>query len=559
MTFEDPAALHRLRRTPYGLDEPLSLKAHCTAAGRQALVAARFKSSVALSTLPILASSLYLYCFAFFPPFLPVFDGRADYQLYLAPAQRMYQGELIYRDFFEFLTPGTTLVDLLFFKLFGLRLWIPNLQIILLGAGLVWIGVAISRKLMRPSLALLPSALFLVDVRHYLLNPVHYWYSSLAAMAGIAALIERRTPVRILAAGFFCGLSSCFTQTRGLAAVVGFAVFLWWDCRQRQTGRREFFRNMALLAAGFVAILLLVNGYFIWKAAPERFFWCTVVYVLKYYPREADWNSFMVLAGSFQGGSAVPDSLHAYEDTLRTLFDLGATPCICILVLARYLWRVGIKSWDDWDRPVLVAIVGLFLFLSIAPAPSPPRTVPGSLPAFILLGWLLDSPGKLQRALVRLCSVGVLAAATFSVIRSRPNEIGILTTAQGQIGSSDNGGPLFPDYEWVQQHTQPGDFFCEAAFPDMNFYLNLRNPTPLPRITNNGYTTPGQVKAAIDGLERHRTRYISWNTIFLDQIPEWENPSDDHLQPLRDYIRNHYELVKVLNEPEDEIWERRTE
>jgi hypothetical protein len=522
-------------------------------------VAARLKASYAGSTLLVLASSLYLYCFVFFPPFIPVFNGRADYQLYLAPAQRMYQGELIYRDFFEFLAPGTTLVNLLFIKLFGLRLWIPNLLIILLGAGLVWIGVEVSRKLMRPGIALLPSALFLFDARNYLLNPVHYWYSSLAAMAGIAALIERRTPARILAAGFFCGLSSCFTQNRGVAAVVGFAVFLWWDCRQRQTGRREFFRSMAWLAAGFTAILLLVNGYFIWKAGPERFFWCTVVFVLKYYPREADWNSFMVLPGSFQGGSAVPNSLQAYENTARTLFDLAATPCICILVLARYLWGVGKKSWDDWDRPVLVAIVGLFLFLSIAPAPAPPRTVPGLLPAFILLGWLLDSPGKVQRAFAALCGVGILAVATFSVIWSRPNEIGILTTAQGQIGSSENGGSLFPDYEWVQQHTQPGEFFYEALFPDINFYLNLRNPTTLPRVMSSGYTTSQQVEDVIEGLERHQTRYISWNTIYLDRIPEWENPSDDHLQPLRDYIRKHYELVKVLNEPGDEIWERRTE
>jgi hypothetical protein len=522
-------------------------------------VAARLKASYVASTLFVLASSLYLYCFAFFPPFLPVFPGQSDCDIYLSHAQRMLEGQLIYRDFFEFLTPGATLVDLLFFRVFGPRPWIPNVLIVILGAGFVWAGVAISRKLMRPRVVWLPSALFLVDTRYYLSDPGHHWYSSLAVMAGIASLIQRRTPTRIAAAGCFCGLSSCFTQTKGLFAVVGFAVFLWWDCRQRQTGRREFFKNLSWLAAGFAAILLLVNGYFIWKAGPARFFWCTIVFVLKYYSHQADWNSPLVFSGSLQGGGAATYSFRLYENIAKSFIDVVAAPCICLLVLVRYLWRARSNSWDDWDRPVLVAIVGLFLFLSMAPAPSPPRLMPGSLPGFILVGWLLDSRSNFARGLFALCSVAVLAAASYSVIRSRPKDIGVLTTAQGKMGFSEDGENAFSEYQWVQQHTQPGEFFFRAGFPDMNFYLDLRNPTPLPRITNNGYTTPGQVKEVIDGLEQHQTPYIAWNTRYLDSIPQWEKPSDAHLQPLREYIQTHYMPVQSFEDSGEVIWERKTE
>jgi hypothetical protein len=519
-------------------------------------VESRFKASYAASSLLVLASSLYLYCFSFFPPFVPVFPGISDFQLYIAPARRMYEGQLIYRDFFEFIGPGVTLVNLFFFKLFGLRPWIPNILIVILGAGFIWVGVAISRNLMRPGIAWLPSALFLVDVRYYLSDPGHHWFSSLAVMAGIASVIQRRTPARIATAGCFCGLSSCFTQTKGLVAVFGFAVFLWWECRQRQTGRRELFRNMAWLAGGFAAILLLVNGYFIWKAGPARFFWCTIVFVLKYYSRQADWNSPLVFAKSLQGGGAAAHSLRLYENIAKSFIDVAAAPCICLLVLVRYLCRVRRNSWDDWDRPVLVAIVGLFLFLSMASAPSPPRLIPGSLPGFVLVGWLLNSRSNVARGFFALCSVAVLVAASYSVIRSRPKETGVLTTAQGNMGFSEDSEDVFPEYQWVQQHTRPGDFFFRARFPDMNFYLDLRNPTPLPRITNNGYTTAGQVQDAIAGLERNQTRYIAWTTSYLDSIPNWENPSDAHLQPLRDYIRSHYEVVKVFSDPGDEIWQR---
>jgi hypothetical protein len=505
----------------------------------------------------VLGSSVYLYLFAFFPPFIPVFSGIDDYLLYLAPAQRMVEGQLIYRDFFEFVTPGTALLNLFFFKLFGLRPWIPNLLTVLLGVCLAGVGLAIARKLISPGFALLPSALFLLDARFYLANPVHHWYSSLAAMAGIAVVIEHRTPPRIFAAGVFCGLCASFTQTKGLAAALGFLVFLWWEFRQLQTGRREFFRNVAWFTAGFAATLLLLNGYFIWQAGPARFFWCTVVYVLTYYRQQADWNTLLALHGSLNGGTADPHSIRFYESIAKMLIDLWAVPCACILVLARYFLRLGKNSWDDWSRPVLVAIVGLFLFLSMAPAPSPPRTVPNSLLGFILLIWLLDSRGKIARGLLAVISVGVLAAAAFSVIHSRPNEIATLTTAHGKLGFAQDTEDTFSEYDWVQQHTQPGQFFYEAAFPDMYFYLDLRNPTPLPLVTNNAYTTTTQVKDVIDGLEQHRTQNIVWDSLHLDSIPQWENPSDAHLQPLRDYIRVHYDLVKVFSDPGDEIWERR--
>lgn len=519
-------------------------------------MAARFKASYAGSNLLVFASSLYLYLFAFFPPFVPVYSGTGDFQLYLAPAQRMYEGELIYRDFFEFTGPGVALVNLLFFKLFGLRVWIPNLLTVLLGTGLVWVGVAISRNLMRPGVAWLPSALFLVDARSYLSDPGHHWYSSLAALAAIAVLIRRRTLPRIAAAGCLCGLSACFTQTRGLAAAVGFVVFLWWDCRQQQMGRRELARTIACFAAGFAVALLLVNGYFIWQAGPARFFWCTVVFLLKYYPRQADWNTFQVFSGSFHSGSAASHSLRLYETSAKTFFDIVATPLACSAVLARYFWKRREKSWDDWHRPVLVATVGMFLFLSMAPAPAAYRILVSSLPAFILLGWLVDAPGKLPRAVLVFCSVGVFAAVTFSVFDSRPSELGVWAAPHGKVGVSDEGQDLVAEYEWVQQHTRPGDFFYEAGFSDIYFYLDLRNPTPLPRITNNGYTTIAQVNDVIDGLERHQTRYITWSTINLDSVPNWENPSDAHLQPLRDYIRAHYEVVKVFSDPGDEIWQR---
>jgi hypothetical protein len=152
--------------------------------------------------------------------------------------------------------------------------------------------------------------------------------------------------------------------------------------------------------------------------------------------------------------------------------------------------------------------------------------------------------------------VGTLLFALRAVARQRPIPVGILDTPQGRLAFT--GQIPFLKYTWIQQHTQPLDYFYDPMDPEQSFVLNLRNPTPLSLTMNNGYTTQEQVTEVIRGLEQHRVRYILWPPGGLDKLPGWENPSDDHLGPLRDYIHGHYTRVTVFPDA-DEIWERQAE
>ena len=500
----------------------------------------------------LLAGFSFLYCFLFIPPFLPTQGSSWDSLLYLAPGQRMYQGEMIYRDVFEFVTPGTALVNFLMFKLFGLRLWIPDLLALLLGFGIVWLGVVISQKLMRPRLALLPSAIFLVSARGFLCDATHHWYSVLAAVAAIAVLLEKRTPSRIAIAGMLCGLSACFTQTRGVLVTVGFAVFLVWENRQRRAGWRGLIRKETWLATGFISVFLALNSYFIWQAGPARYFWCTVVYVLKYYPKLASANSFQVIRAEFPVYTSLRAFVHPFA---QWLFLSLFIPSVFILFIAHYWRERRRKPVEYWQRPMLVAIVGFFMLLSIAPAPDYVRMMASMLPPLVLLIWLLDSPRRLARACVVSLSAIVLFIACYSIATCMPHPAGILITPQGKLAFTQSD--VFLETLWVQRHTQPSQYVYKAAYPDIYFYLDLRNPTPLPCIENDGYTTSEQVKVVIQGLERHQVRYILWTPPILDTLQSWENPSDAHLGPLRDYLHGHYELIEVFPN-DDEIWEKKT-
>jgi hypothetical protein len=502
----------------------------------------------------LLSMQGFLYCFLFLPAFLPVEgNGFGDIFIYLSPAQRMYQGELIYRDVFEFVTPGIALFNLLMFKLFGLRVWIPNLSVMLLGLGLTWLGVVISRRLMRPGLALIPSFIFLIATREYIYDPTHHWYSLLAATGAIAILLERRSPARIAVAGALFGLSSCFTQSRGLSALAGLTIFLVWESWQLNEGWRSLLKKSAWLLAGFVAVLVAVNGYFVWKVGLSRFLWSTVVFVLEYYPKHADINSIL----------SIKDSLPEFDTTRHFIMDLGnwlilfvAVPLTYVCFFIQY-WRKSRQCVsENWTRLMLLAIVGFFMLLGTSPSPKGVRMAAISLPAFILLVWLLDFLGKPGRILLVILTSGTLIVALHAVIRGRPIPVGILNTSQGDLAFTER--TRFEEIVWFQQHTQPQDYYYGPVLRQLYFYLDLRNPTPYSIILNSGYTTEQQVTECVQGLELRKPRYILWNPLDLDQIPAWENPADDHLGPLRNYMRRHYEVVKVF-ESTDEAWQRKDE
>jgi hypothetical protein len=193
------------------------------------------------------------------------------------------------------------------------------------------------------------------------------------------------------------------------------------------------------------------------------------------------------------------------------------------------------------------------MLLSIANAPTYSRLATHALPGILLLGWFIDSPRKLGRSLTALLATGAMLVVPHSVMKAQSIQKRILHTPQGELAVTD--AAVFERCTWVQQHTRPSEYFYEAPWPITYFYLNLRNPAPVPNIVPTGFVTPEQVADTILGLEQHEVHYILWSPRELDTIPYWATPAGDHLGPLRDYFYSHYRVVKVLMNS-DEIWER---
>src|ERR1700744_757686 len=156
------------------------------------------------------------------------FVAIGDQVLFFTRAVRIMNGQVLYRDFFELVTPGTDLLYALGFRIFGVHAWIMQAWAIALGLALCCVITLIAARIVRGSLILLPALLFLVFDFNSALDITHHWYSTLAALAAAGVLMGGPGLKRISAAGALCAIATLFTQTQGALALLALMVYLLW-------------------------------------------------------------------------------------------------------------------------------------------------------------------------------------------------------------------------------------------------------------------------------------------------------------------------------------------
>jgi hypothetical protein len=379
------------------------------------------------------------------------------------------------------------------------------------------------------------------------MDPTHHWFSLLIVMGALAVVIERRSFPRIAAGGALCGLATFFTQSRGLVAVLGFAVFLLWEWRATKENGRWLLKAESCLFGPFLAATIGTLAYFLWKAGFDRFFSCTLVFPLKHYP-QFFWNTlsvYMTEVPHFSFWLEVP-ALAIW------LFIHGLLPLVYLLFLARHWREAQAHPQGHWGRLMLVTIVGLFLFLGIASSPNWMRLCSVCLPALILFVWSINSPGRLPRAITILLWTGGAAALVVQPTMVQTGWRGYLQSPTGRAALLDPD--RFEKYRWILNHTGPGDFYFQADDCDQYFLLDLRNPAEVSYVTGGDYTRPEQVQNVIEMLEKYRVRFVMWSA-WLD-VPRKPGGNPRELAALRAYLRAHYHLVRRFVDDQEEAWER---
>jgi len=491
----------------------------------------------------LLVASLYLYVNLFVFPNIPIYlDG--DQTFFWEYALRMLHGQRVYRDFFQFTPPGTDLYYLAFFKLFGARPRVIDFSVLLLGVALCWISFSIARRLMTENQALLASALFLVLPFNTLLDATHHWFSLLAVLCAVRVLMPSRTPPRIALAGLFLGTASFFTQTAGAAALLALLLFLAWEGFCTKKTWRATLGCQSLLIAAFALTLAALSAYLLAKVGWKQLWYFQVVYPQHYLIYREEGVRWQLAQRPTRSGLA------GYLER-RFIYAL------LFLMYPVALWR----SWRERRNPrslelALLSLAGLFLFLEVLPRANWTRIYAVSMPALILFVWALSRRGIRRSLTMAIWTILFCLAAEKVLSRHRQNHL----IARLPAGKAALSRQKYEEFSWLMQHTRPGDLFFQANWLNVYPPLELRTPAFVDALTSNDVTRPEFVALTIRQLESRHVEYILWaQGLGIPESPDrpWEN----HLGPLRAYLKSHYRRVKLLPGPDssyDEVvWQRR--
>lgn len=501
------------------------------------------KETILLTAAVLVVGSIFLFLNLFYLPSIPV-HLYGDKSTYLFNAKRMLDGQLAYRDFFQHTLPATEVFYFLCFGMFGIRAWIPNATLILLGLALAWLVIVISRKVIPGRAAFLPAILFLVLAFHNQLGAAHDWFSILMVMGAISLLIDHITALGLVGAGTLCGVATCFSQPRGVSAEIGLAAFLLWavykgvltwhDCRKAQT----------YLWLPFVIIVFAFNAYFALEAGVGRFLQDTVAFGFRYWSSAA-WNSIHVYM------TDVPP-LHPWfriPGFIAWLAMYLLVPLIYIVFFVRYWDEEKELDSEPWDRLIMLWFVGVALFLGVVTAPTWLRLCTVSAPAVILCIWQFNFAGRFQKVRIGIVWAFALALVIGITLEGRLRWRGYASTPVGKVAILNHS--QYDEVNYLLGKTHPGEYLFGSN--DLGYLLGLRDPARVAFVTGSDYTRPEQVANVIEGLKTHQVEYIFWSPAL--ELPPQNRRSSNHLGPLYAYLHSHYHIAKIFPN-NDMLWQR---
>jgi len=496
--------------------------------------------------LSIAGTFVFLYLRTFLLPATP-FVAHDDQILFFARAVRMVHGQVLYRDFFELVTPGTDLLYATTFHLFGIHAWIMQAWSIALGLTLSCVITQIANKVLYGPLVLLPALLFLVFDFDIALDPTHHWYSTLAALVAISVLIGGTDLLRVFVAGSLCGIATLFTQTHGTLTFAALIIYLLWLKRSENSKVRAFslLTQLTTLILPFVLILSCGLGYYIHEAGFHTIFSDIVLFPLQFLS-SGDVNSPQTYLRQLP-------PVHKLSDIVRLI------PAVFLYAVIPYSYFFGLyQLWRKRtalpaklrQQLVLLHLVGLALFLAVASGPRLHRLCTVAPPAILICVWLFSQLGFACRFVRNLLCFLAAAYAFLLPFSRQVQQHFILNLPIGRTAFHD---PLeFQEFQWLAQRTHPSElFFNQTA---LSLYLSLNNPTASEFVNEDDFTRPEQVAAVIQSLQRNPPHFIML-------LPEMSSSSNvhDHSAPFRRYVHDNYHLSQIFplnhNFRYEELWE----
>lgn len=499
---------------------------------------------------------------------------NADEGVTLTMAERILHGQIPYRDFFTFVTPGSPYLMALWFKLFGPSYLVAR-NVLLTYAGIFGaLTYLLARRLGGRSAALWAAALLILGCMPSRFLVLHNWDSTLFALLAIYCaqswLGSAGWPLPFLL-GITTSATVLTEQSKGAGLVLGLviaALALNVPLRSRYRPRA---RELSAVVVGFAIPWAIVFAYFASQHAIPGML--------------ADWlwplhhfNS----AVNREPYGAPPITVEALQDLFSSaswlvrivLAAIGAPLLLISLLLLltvaatvhAVILRRSTAPSRALDRRVLGGCMFLGVFLSVL---STGRADLNHLiyltPLFIyLVPGIFDlSYGDIRHRGVRLFgTVGPLVAGLVLISFIGFGLITLLPAIKATTRVETPRGKVRMAYRdevlpYVEKNVPPGAPLYVHPYQALySFMTRTQNPARTAFLLP-GMNTREQYHEVIGELEATKTPYVLLNPDFSDLMRiTWPSAPAEIMatDPVESYILAHYRSCRVLNTSPQQTW-----
>lgn len=556
-----------------------------------------------LALLVFLASFFYLFLFRRYTVMDP------DEGIILQGAERILRGQVLYRDFFSFFTPGSYYLLALLFKALGSSILVARSWLVCLGSTLSVLTYLLARRVVSRWVALVTAALATLTCLPLRFLVLHNWDSTLWACLALYSAVRfveasaegeptikrrrRGSPKRwALALGSLTAITTLFEQSKGAGLALGLAAGL---ALLALAGRRR-----SLLGGGS---WLALGAGLAWPFL-VTFVWFGAQHALA--PMLADW---VWPLHHYSRANHVPYGYQNWSDSSRAnlfgnhswhhnlIAGLAVAPCFLVPVLPlvaagilayfAVFYRTGRKAVNGRElkvegkspsdlRPsafdpgvtrsqestalgdrhayyILVSATLSGLLLSVVASRADILHFMYLAPLFYLvLAWILDGGDAHSiffHTILPVLRVLVLICFGFfalgMLLRNLDASVRI-ETRRGVIRTVAQDGVL----EYVQAHVPAGSSMLVYPYLPLYYYLtDTLSPTSYDYIQPGMHTREQMAEVERD-LASSRTTVVLYDYSFAEQIPAaWPNTPIEFIarDPIADFILRQYRPCQMLN------------
>lgn len=512
--------------------------------------------------------AVFLLSFLYLCVFLRYSSLEPDEGIVLQGAQRILDGQILYRDFFSFYTPGSFYLVAGLFKVFGDSFIVARLSLAATGAACSLLTYLLARRVCGRAFAVFAAALTTAAGVAYRFLVLHNWYSTLLACLALycaVRLLESGRMTWAFGAGSFCGLTAMFEQSKGAGICLGLGIGF---VALRNIGKKNLVGKpeLAGFALGFLWPLVLTFAYFGAQHGVgimvEDWLW-----PLRHY------TSANHVPYGYQNWS--DDARHLIFHTgplwLRVVkalavspgFLVPALPLIAVGLLLYWMMRSrrGCVPVERVRYYVVVCGASTGLLVSVLMVRADVIHFMYLAPLwYAVLAWILDgkdSSSAILRAvrpyLVMLVALafGLMSLVILTTATGAQNRV---ATRRGEIRTGAKDGVI----EYVQGHSSQGDTILVYPYLPLYYYLTgTHGPAPLD-FFQPGMNTPEQAQEIIASLETQGANLVIFEPSFAEKMgTSWPGTSLGSLakDPVGDYLARNYRACKILNSSADASFE----